>query len=113
VLRIETKQQLFSFYTPALEADVYKIEAVQEVRVLDPANPQRLAIYNFQGSDPNQVGPLEPQYFNVVAPQFSLPANAVHSHYPPDGHQDEGRVLPHVIFDDNVCLFMSCLRKKH
>jgi hypothetical protein len=40
------------------------------------------------------------QNFNVVAPQFSLDPALVNSYYPPSGHQDEGRVLPHVVFSD-------------
>lgn len=40
------------------------------------------------------------QGFNVVAPQFSLDPGLINSFYPPAGHQDEGRVLPHVVFND-------------
>ncbi len=41
-----------------------------------------------------------PQKFNVVAPQFSLDPKLINSYYPPDGHQDEARVLPHIVFND-------------
>lgn len=40
------------------------------------------------------------QEFNVVAPQFSLDPKLINTYYPPSGHQDEGRVLPHIVFND-------------
>lgn len=104
--------QLYAFYTPALEAETYSITSKQTIKLTkdDPGYP----IYNSLSATPSEEFP---QKFTVVAPQFSLPANAVHSYYPPDGHQvlrfpllqsvlwakmskDESRVLPHVVFDD-------------
>lgn len=85
---------------------MFKIKAEQQVFVAKPPKPtkptdpkpQPFLIHNYK--DNKDV--IEPQDFEVIAPQFSLPANSVHSHYPPDGHQDEARVLPHVIFNDPV-----------
>jgi hypothetical protein len=37
-----------------------------------------------------------PQEFTVVAPQFNLDPKLIDSYYPPDGHQDECRILPHL-----------------
>ena len=93
-------QQLFAFYKPGLEADKYKILAEQQVldgkemEVKPGVQPWRIYNHKSASSVP------QPQYFEVVAPQFTLPANSVHSHYPPNGHQDEGRVLPHLILQD-------------
>lgn len=52
--------------------------------------------------NPNVLVPGKPvlQTFNVVAPQFSLDPALINSFYPPSGHQDEGRVLPHIVFTD-------------
>ena len=40
------------------------------------------------------------QKFAVIAPQFSLDPKVINSYYPPDGHQDEGKILPHIVFSD-------------
>ena len=108
--------QLYSYYKPGLEAGRYSIDALQTIS----ANGQQKTVTNYF-SNPvptsleeatKRAPPLPPfpgvppgctkgvQAFEVVAPQFTLPADAVHSYYPPDGHQDEGRVLPHIVFDD-------------
>jgi hypothetical protein len=36
----------------------------------------------------------------VVAPQFTLDPKFINTYYPPNGHQDEGRILPHIVFND-------------
>jgi hypothetical protein len=40
------------------------------------------------------------QAFNVVAPQFSLDPKFINTYYPPNGEHDEGRILPHMVFND-------------
>jgi len=40
------------------------------------------------------------QEFEVIAPQFSLDPKLINSYYPPNGHSDEGRILPHIVFQD-------------
>jgi hypothetical protein len=40
------------------------------------------------------------QEFEVIAPQFSLDPKLINSYYPPSGHSDEGRILPHIVFQD-------------
>lgn len=36
----------------------------------------------------------------MIAPQFSLDPKLVNSYYPPNGHADEGDILPHIVFND-------------
>ena len=102
--------QLYSYYKPGLEAANYIIDATQVINAggqsktvtnyfSNPVPPslQDAALPNspakpFPGVPPDKVKGV--QKFEVVAPQFNLPVDAVHSYYPPDGHQDEGRVLP-------------------
>lgn len=40
------------------------------------------------------------QTFQVQAPQFSIDPKNINTFYPPSGHQDEGRILPHIVFND-------------
>ena len=89
---------LHSVWKPSLEAETYTVSTVQTVKI--GKNDKEHLINNYLSSDPEKR--VQPQIFTVVAPQFSLPANSVHSYYPPDGHQDEGRVLPHIVLDDPV-----------
>lgn len=42
----------------------------------------------------------EQQYFNVAAPQFNIDPKLIDTFYPPSGHSDEGRILPHIVFSD-------------
>ena len=102
--------QLYSYYKPGLEAANYSIDATQVIKAGGQTKPVTNYFTNgvppslkdaarpsppadpFPGVPPGKVKGV--QNFEVVAPQFSLPVDAVHSYYPPDGHQDEGRVLP-------------------
>jgi hypothetical protein len=43
---------------------------------------------------------VEKQTFNVVAPQFNLDPKLINTFYPPLGHEDEARILPHIVFND-------------
>lgn len=36
----------------------------------------------------------------MQAPQFNLDPKLINTFYPPSGHQDEGRILPHIVFND-------------
>jgi hypothetical protein len=93
--------QLHSYYKPGLLAGNYTIEAEQSIVSEGQNGEEKLAIYNRRKADPIQDPPIiAPQHFEVVAPQFSLDPKLVNSHYPPDGHQDEARVLPHIVLSD-------------
>jgi hypothetical protein len=108
--------QLYSFYKPGLEAGDYSIDATQVIDVHDPTHNPVMTVTNYftNTPDPSAASAVRTgtfpgvpaglskgvQNFEVVAPQFSLPDGVVHSYYPPDGHQDEGRVLPHLVFND-------------
>ncbi|KAJ9494738.1 hypothetical protein H2202_009814 [Exophiala xenobiotica] len=88
------EMQLFSYYKPSLEAGDYVIEATQTVT----SGNQSLQFWNTKASDAqgNQAG----QEFEVVVPRFSLDPKLINSYYPPDGHQDEARILPHLVLND-------------
>jgi hypothetical protein len=60
------------------------------------ANKQVLSESNLNVTTPAVVQ----QQLSVVAPQFSLDPKVIDSFYPPPGHQDEGRILPHIVFND-------------
>jgi hypothetical protein len=44
--------------------------------------------------------PVEKQQFSVKAPQLNLDPKLVNTYYPPSGHQDDPRILPHIVFND-------------
>jgi hypothetical protein len=90
--------QLHGVWKPSLEAATYTVTATQKIKAF--ANDDEKVINNYLSTDTTKT--VYPQVFTVVAPQFSLPANSINSYYPPDGHQDEGRVLPHIVLDDPV-----------
>lgn len=46
------------------------------------------------------TGEVLRQQFEVKAPQFNLDPNLINTYYPPSGQQDEGRILPHIVFND-------------
>jgi hypothetical protein len=91
--------QLHGVWKPSLEAATYTVSATQKIKVSTNDTEFKL-INNYLSTDTTKT--VYPQVFTVVAPQFSLPANSINSYYPPDGHQDEGRVLPHIVLDDPV-----------
>lgn len=78
------QEQLFSSYVPGLEAGQYSIDVTQTITA--PNNPT--------------LSPTSSHLFNVIAPRFALPENAIDSFYPPQGHSDRPEVLPHVVFND-------------
>jgi hypothetical protein len=88
--------QLYSFYAPGLEAKTYTITATQDIEVPP-----------YVGADPGVLPSKisgktnkNPQQFEVVAPEFSLDPAEVHSTYPPQGHGDQARTLPHIVLTD-------------
>ncbi|KAF1834717.1 hypothetical protein BDW02DRAFT_325202 [Decorospora gaudefroyi] len=89
------QMRLYSYYKPSLVAGEYVVEAVQKIN----SGEQTLEIKNVLASD-SEVRTLEPQAFEVVVPRFSLDRDIINSYYPPDGHQDEGRILPHIVLND-------------
>ncbi|KAH8901389.1 hypothetical protein GQ53DRAFT_814848 [Thozetella sp. PMI_491] len=96
--------RLYSYYSPSLSAGLYGIEVRQTVTAIAgddlPEKAQTLPIMNQTVAKPGTTPVIVPQEFNVVAPQFSLDSKLINTYYPPDGHQDEGRVLPHIVFND-------------
>lgn len=96
--------RLYSYYRPGLEAGRYGIEAKQVVEAKQyddhgQLQKQQLKIFNYIGKTPDETKILT-QNFEVMAPQFSIDASKINSYYPPNGHSDEGRILPHIVFND-------------
>lgn len=93
------QMQLFSFYKPSLLATNYVIEVTQHIDAngTTGSGHQTLDVLNTNDLNP---GAVVGQEFTVVVPRFSLDPNIINSYYPPDGHQDEGRILPHLVFND-------------
>ncbi|KAK4212057.1 hypothetical protein QBC37DRAFT_466589 [Rhypophila decipiens] len=104
------EMQLYSYYRPGLSAGTYEVSVVQEIDAAVPtaAKRQTLTVTNVRNvrdgnPDPKietLVGDAEPQRFEVVVPRFTLDPELINSYYPPDGHQDEGRILPHIVLND-------------
>jgi hypothetical protein len=92
------QMRLFSYYKPGLMANNYVIEASQSISAPIGDRTQTLEVKNTRVLD--SINTLAPQEFEVIVPRFSLDRNLINTYYPPDGHQDEGRVLPHIVLED-------------
>lgn len=101
--------QLYSYYKPGLLAGSYAIEAQQRITSQNrDYGTEHYHVYNRKKAvtldrtkpdfDPNP--PIEDQLFEVANPQFNIDPKLINSYYPPDGHQDEGRILPHICLED-------------
>ncbi|KAJ9607109.1 hypothetical protein H2200_008181 [Cladophialophora chaetospira] len=89
--------RLYSFYTPSLEAGPYAIEAKQTVTATGSPD---LHIWNYLGNSTTPATTIQRQKFEVAAPQFTIDPKTINTCYPPQGHADEGRILPHIVFND-------------
>ncbi len=80
-----------------IEAGLYGIEAKQTISATasNDTTAQSLTIFN-----PTPDSKIARQEFRVIAPQFSLDSKLINTYYPPAGHQDEGHILPHIVFND-------------
>ncbi|EXJ83693.1 hypothetical protein A1O1_07317 [Capronia coronata CBS 617.96] len=76
-------EYLRSYYIPGLQGRPYTIHVDQPIQA---------------GAESTTLS--SDQTFEVVATKYTLPKNAIHSVYPPQGHEDGIEVLPHVIFND-------------
>jgi hypothetical protein len=98
--------RLYSFYMPILYPGLYGIEAEQVITSTISGSSHTINVFNYQNTTGNPAPTAAPnaptllQQFNVVAPQFQIDPTVVNSFYPPPGHLDEGRVLPHIVFND-------------
>jgi hypothetical protein len=101
--------QLYSYFIPGLLAGSYTIEAQQQITTQNrDYGTEHYHVYNRKKAvtidrtnpvfDPNP--PIEAQTFEVAAPQFNIDPKVINSFYPPNGHQDEGRILPHICLED-------------
>ncbi|KAI1845227.1 hypothetical protein JX266_008537 [Neoarthrinium moseri] len=78
------EEHLRSYFVPGVQAGKHTIQVCQTVSAV---------------GEPLQTLST-PQDFNVLAPQFVLPDNAIHTCYPPQGFSTTAETLPHVIFND-------------
>ena len=79
--------RLHSYVKPPLTAGRYNLKAEQSITLSsDPSNELRNLTSN--------------QVFNVSGPRYALPTDAIHQIYPPPGHEDASRILPHVVLED-------------
>lgn len=82
------QEQLYSFYVPGLQTGNHSISVEQEIRTRQDTPHEEKKVLT--GSHD----------FNVIGPRFSLPEGALHSFYPPQGHEDRSEVLPNVVLTD-------------
>jgi hypothetical protein len=94
----KNEMQLFSYYKPGLSAGAYEIFAEQNIAATNSAGTQTFRVYN-RLNDTDHAE-LQPQRFEVMGPQFSLDPTLINSYYPPNGHQDDARILPHIVLND-------------
>ena len=93
------QMKLYSYYKPGLMAEDYVIEVGQEVIATEnTGKKQTIDISNTRST--SGAGVPDTQEFTVVVPRFSIDPAIINSYYPPDGHQDEGRILPHIVLND-------------
>jgi hypothetical protein len=85
------EEQLYSFYSPALKDARYHIEVNQTVH--PPVGARTSQTKSLQLTS-------DTQQFEIVGPRFSLPPSDIQTVYPPQGHGDHLRILPHVVFND-------------
>jgi hypothetical protein len=94
--------RLYSYYQPSLLPGPYGIET-EQVITAGSGTGNALTIFNSL-TPPTTTPPTAPttllQQFNVIAPRFQIDPKVVNSVYPPPGYTDEGRVLPHIVFND-------------
>ncbi|KAH7227157.1 uncharacterized protein BKA55DRAFT_584232 [Fusarium redolens] len=88
------EMRLYSFYKPSLQAKDYTINATQTIT----SGTQKLTLYNTK-PDVSDLG-MAGQRFEVIVPRFGLDTKLINTYYPPDGHQDEARILPHIVLND-------------
>lgn len=96
--------QLYSYYKPGLQAGPYEIYAEQRITASN-ALGKNVIVTKYNSSEdaqPPDFKPrkLQPQQFEVMGPQFSMDPALINSYYPPDGHQDDARILPHIVLGD-------------
>ena len=82
------QELLHSFFIPGLQSGEHTIQVDQDITA---------------GSEPTVLSSTK--VLNVINPRFTLPADAVHSTYPPQGHQDAAECLPSVVFNDPKLLW--------
>jgi hypothetical protein len=92
------QMRLYSYYKPGLVAGNYAITAVQSISSPSNWGEQDLVVSNASIGQNHQNN--VPQEFEVIVPRFSLDPTLINSYYPPDGHQDEARILPHLVLND-------------
>lgn len=80
-------QSLHSFYRPGLAAGTYNVDVKQDIAEKE------------DGTNP-LASKESSKTFTVVAPRYALPAGAIDTVYPPNGHSAPHFTLPHVVLKD-------------
>ncbi|KAF5012358.1 hypothetical protein FDECE_1585 [Fusarium decemcellulare] len=75
-----------SFDSPTLQGKMYETEIHQAVELSARTKPQILSETS--------------ERFTALIPRFSLPENAIHSTYPPQGYEEKSSTLPSIVFND-------------
>lgn len=86
--------RLFSSYKPSLVEGDYQITVDQTVDVPGQGS------YKIRNTDPSAPDTELPQTFTIGGPRFSIEAKDIHSTYPPEGHSEDPKILPHIVLTD-------------
>ncbi|KAK3950186.1 hypothetical protein QBC32DRAFT_347299 [Pseudoneurospora amorphoporcata] len=97
-------KQIISFRRPGLVGGTYTIQVQQTISEDKPPEKDKPKEGHPKDYDPSKTlrtTPVE-QKFEVLAPQFDLPADSVYSIYPEQGHEATHDTLPHIVLNDST-----------
>ncbi|KAK6509002.1 hypothetical protein TWF481_003768 [Arthrobotrys musiformis] len=92
-------ERLYSYYAPSLKGGNYQIKVDQTIT--PPATAQDGTEVQAAAPATGALNtPTTYQDFTVVTPHFTLPKNAVHSTYPPQGYACDSNIAPNIVLND-------------
>lgn len=96
-------KKIISFRRPGLVGGTYTIQVQQTISEdrSEEDESKEAGLTAYVPSKTIKTIPVE-QRFEVLAPQFDLPADSVYSIYPEQGHEATHDTLPHIVLNDST-----------
>ncbi|KAK3396801.1 hypothetical protein B0T20DRAFT_508042 [Sordaria brevicollis] len=101
-------KKIISFRRPGLVGGTYTIQVQQTISEDRPEedkqqeeHPEETISTTYDPSKTLNTAPVK-QQFEVLSPQFDLPADSVYSVYPEQGHEATNDTLPHIVLNDST-----------